>query len=132
MIPYTIGLLNDADQHEGLFRKPQPNKAKETLTSFALSPEDRPILQKKSMQVAQLCKSFAYDLRNQYMLGTSSMEMQMNPKNRDQVECRPGFKIHRGAKPGYCAPQRSPKTKPEDLNKSLCLLACAYVVCAVQ
>src|SRR5205807_1279140 len=57
VILYAIGLLDDTDQRGGLFRKPLPSKAKETLRRFAQATGGQAYFPKSVDEVDRLCMS---------------------------------------------------------------------------
>lgn len=107
IILYAIGLLDEEEEHGGFLRKPPASKAKDTLTRFAQATGGQAYFPKSVDEVAQLCRSIAHDLRNQYMIGYTSsnnatdgsfrkVTVRLNQSNASRYTVR--------AKPGYYAP----------------------------
>ena len=68
---YAIGLLEENDDRGGLFRKPPSKKAKEALTQLAEITGGQAFFPKSVNEVEEICQRIAHDLRNQYTLGYS-------------------------------------------------------------
>jgi Ca-activated chloride channel family protein len=107
VILYAIGLLDEPEQHGGIFRKVPESKVKETLTRFAQATGGQAYFPKSVDEVDQLCRSIAHDLRNQYMIGYSSSNnaadgswRRISVRLTDRMATR--FTVR--AKPGYYAP----------------------------
>src|SRR5207244_2398015 len=106
VILYAIGLLDEPEQHGGLFRKPPPNKAKDALTKFAQATGGQAYFPKSVDEVDALCRSIAHDLRNQYVIGYTSSNRAADGSFRS-IHVRlnglaPGFSVR--TRPGYYAP----------------------------
>lgn len=107
VILYAIGLLEDNDEHVGIFRKPPVNKAKETLIRFARATGGQAYFPKSLDEIDSLCRSIAHDLRNQYMIGYSPSNTATDGAWRNitvRLNRAGATKFTVRAKPGYYAP----------------------------
>src|SRR5439155_5824443 len=110
---YAIGLLEENDDRGGLFRKPPSKKAKEALTQLAEITGGQAFFPKSVNEVEEICQRIAHDLRNQYTLGYSptnknldgawrKVDVRVNPpRNVSKVTLR--------TKQGYFASPAAPQ-----------------------
>jgi VWFA-related protein len=112
---YGIGLLEEADQRGGVFRKSPSIKAREALEKLTQTTGGRAYFPKSVDEVGELCRQIAHDLRNHYTLGYTPSNKKLDgswrkitvrvnpPKTVTAVTIR--------AKEGYYAP------KAQDINE---------------
>ncbi len=104
---YAIGLLEDNDDRGGLFGKPPSKKAKDDLKQIAELTGGEAYFPKTVDEVADICKTIARDLRNQYTLGYSPKNTKHDGGYRTiRVNVTPPAGVSKPtvrAKPGYTA-----------------------------
>ena len=105
---YAIGLLEENDQRGGLFKKPPSKKAKEELTKLAELTGGQAFFPKSIDDVEELCKRIARDLRDQYTIGYTPTNGQLDGSWREiRVKVTPprnAPKVTVRTKQGYYAP----------------------------
>ncbi|MBI4472205.1 MAG: VWA domain-containing protein [Acidobacteria bacterium] len=105
---YAVGLIEDNDQRGGLFRKAPSKKAKDDLQKFAQMTGGQAFFPKSIDEVEEIVRRIAHDLRNQYTIGYTPSNANLDGTWRKiQVKVTPPKntpKITVVTKEGYQAP----------------------------
>ena len=109
---YAIGLLEENDQRGGLFKKSPSKKAKDSLIQLAEMTGGQAYFPKYIDEVEELCKRIAHDLRNQYTIGYTPANADLDGSWREvRVKVNPPKNVSKvtvRTKQGYYAPSADP------------------------
>jgi len=120
VVIYAVGILDEDERSGGLFRKSPQKKAREGLTEIAEMTGGQAFFPKNIDEVADICRSIARNLRNQYTIGYTPKNDKTNDKTaggwREIIVKPVNFpknlgKVDLSYRKGYNAPNG------DDLNK---------------